>query len=684
MGTTTYHPLNQDEFRLLKLPPADQNATLHLQMFHSRLEWKITPGHSFSKHDADKKGEAIPIDPYEATSYTWGSPNPTKTVVCNGQETEMRENAFDFLQQLRLPQTERIVWMDCICINQDDNEEKAAQVEIMHWIYRSAKAVYIWLGQEADESALGMAYMSSLDTKVYLKEAEGSIGSPAVFRAKSSIFSSLAENSENQRLLKSILAIVQRPWLTRIWVQQEAALCMKTYVLCGMNQVPWDQFFSLLWLLTKNTSEGWPQWTGVDYTIFEAGLDAIHNIQRSRFTAYPPDSKRIVRPMAALLGSTNGCEATDPRDKVYALYNLDLFAYSGFGKKGDRPKIDYTAPWQIVYVRAARWMYDTRQANVIAMAGRANQRGYTRVPSWVPDWGHAIPNAFIRHDEWSAGGRIQQLSPRYTALPASNDSLPSYWYKDHIGRRKRIPRVGLELSVIALDRIAFKSLCLCTDSNYLADNIVQIQHIVQSDLEFCARNLPTYCTGETFEEAYAMTVIAGTDHEDDIASPEYAGDGFTEWREWLAKGSPDPWPSIHAAIESAALFTQNPFGVTAHGLMCLIPRMSRVGDYVAVLENVQFPYVLRRVGPPSENYFELIGQCYIHGMMAGRVWDLLGEFRCKYAVGSEDEVPEGVKRQVYVPYGGPEDAPTADPPFNAKGDYLNVRRILGTRKLVLV
>ncbi|KAI5358026.1 Putative heterokaryon incompatibility [Septoria linicola] len=51
---------------------------------------------------------------YEATSYTWGSPTPTQTILCNGKAFQLRQNAHDFLKRLRQPDVRRMLWMHCV------------------------------------------------------------------------------------------------------------------------------------------------------------------------------------------------------------------------------------------------------------------------------------------------------------------------------------------------------------------------------------------------------------------------------------------------------------------------------------------------------------------------------------------------------------------------------------------
>src|SRR3569833_1051677 len=130
----------------------------------------------------DKDGRPRCTHSYAALSYTWGQPRtvffaervPYDSgipffIYCDGTRIAATENCYKGLMYLgmfagldcvnqtpavtseltvREPyQGSRYIWIDSICINQHDNQEKAVQVSMMSRIYRQAQAVYIWLGK---------------------------------------------------------------------------------------------------------------------------------------------------------------------------------------------------------------------------------------------------------------------------------------------------------------------------------------------------------------------------------------------------------------------------------------------------------------------------------------------------------------------------------------------------------
>lgn len=88
------------------------------------------------------------LEPYYAVSYTWGVPEPLCKIKVNGKELSIRKNLFDMLLAMRQrnPEGQPRLWIDAICINQEDVAEKNQQVQQMKHIYSEAETVYSWLG----------------------------------------------------------------------------------------------------------------------------------------------------------------------------------------------------------------------------------------------------------------------------------------------------------------------------------------------------------------------------------------------------------------------------------------------------------------------------------------------------------------------------------------------------------
>lgn len=112
------------EIRLLQLLPGKDNDVLECRLF-------ISAGRQ---------------EKYEALSYVWGDPTATETILVNGTRCHVGQNLMQALQHLRQAEHPRLLWVDALCINQNDIEERAKQVQIMGEIYGNAYRTVVWLG----------------------------------------------------------------------------------------------------------------------------------------------------------------------------------------------------------------------------------------------------------------------------------------------------------------------------------------------------------------------------------------------------------------------------------------------------------------------------------------------------------------------------------------------------------
>ncbi|KIW93723.1 uncharacterized protein Z519_05037 [Cladophialophora bantiana CBS 173.52] len=97
-----------------------------------------------------KEGVVVPawssIVFYDALSYSWGYPEPTAMIKCNGTDVPVTQNMVEALVCLRYRHGSRHVWIDAFCINQFDIAEKSTQVQDMMLIFTKAERVIVWLG----------------------------------------------------------------------------------------------------------------------------------------------------------------------------------------------------------------------------------------------------------------------------------------------------------------------------------------------------------------------------------------------------------------------------------------------------------------------------------------------------------------------------------------------------------
>lgn len=157
---------------------------------------------------------------YEALSYTWGPWTQKRTIVLNGKSGfHVTDNIFNALQRLRLRHRPRRLWIDAICIDQDNISERNAQLQIMGKIYKNADHVLVWLGDGDDHHKPLEKHIAGL-----YKSSGGLSGA-------------------ERRSLAHALLSTQPHWWDRVWVVQEFAMAVREpVILFGKYRMSYNEF----------------------------------------------------------------------------------------------------------------------------------------------------------------------------------------------------------------------------------------------------------------------------------------------------------------------------------------------------------------------------------------------------------------------------------------------------------
>lgn len=172
---------------------------------------------------------------YEALSYTWGTEKPGCAISIDGKRFMVRPNLYNALRVFRPHPTaeSRWIWIDALCINQEDSSEREEQVLKMGLIYSNSWRLLIWLGSEEDDSSWAIAAITGFAKS--MDEGEATI------RAWEELFLSV---QFFRRTLRAVTALVNRSWFCRSWIVQEYALSYdKTRLFyCGDKHFCLDDF----------------------------------------------------------------------------------------------------------------------------------------------------------------------------------------------------------------------------------------------------------------------------------------------------------------------------------------------------------------------------------------------------------------------------------------------------------
>jgi hypothetical protein len=167
-----------------------------------------------------------------ALSYTWGPPEPAHKIYVNDEAFFIRQNLYDFLLIAQQGFQETNIWIDQLCIDQDNVEERNHQVRLMDRIFRGADSVIAWLGPSSNDSDHIMTFIAALpekgchSTQTYLA-SDWTHGQVTVWK--------------HGRTRAATTALFARSYWSRLWIVQEVLLGRKVRFLCGEKSVGWKE-----------------------------------------------------------------------------------------------------------------------------------------------------------------------------------------------------------------------------------------------------------------------------------------------------------------------------------------------------------------------------------------------------------------------------------------------------------
>jgi hypothetical protein len=183
---------------------------------------------------------------YEALSYTWGTADNSEIAYVLGPSGEgfttiqIQQNLASSLRHMRHESNPRTLWVDAVCINQENILERNIQVSRMADIYRLAYRVVVWLGPESTNSKLAMSALEYVGSKVEVFKDGARHCSPTASISQRYWYKADTELPYDRATWEAILDIFNRPWFDRLWVTQEIQLANeRAIVQCGHDDISW-------------------------------------------------------------------------------------------------------------------------------------------------------------------------------------------------------------------------------------------------------------------------------------------------------------------------------------------------------------------------------------------------------------------------------------------------------------
>lgn len=198
---------------------------------------------------------------YDALSYTWGGEKKTKQIKCNSTDFPVTPNLCRALKRLRDPEEPRLIWVDAICINQDDDDERGQQVRIMSDIYGAARKVIIWLGEVEETPNAKTVITETLPYIARLSRSMARDRKPLVIPGVVALDPTAPNQDEDH--IGALSAFFERAWFERAWIIQEVVLAKAIEVRVGELILQWDDIVSCARLLSRHSNYNWPSITRI-------------------------------------------------------------------------------------------------------------------------------------------------------------------------------------------------------------------------------------------------------------------------------------------------------------------------------------------------------------------------------------------------------------------------------------
>ena len=526
---------------------------------------------------------------YEALSYVWGDEGSMGTIIIDDGLFLVRPNLDSALKQLRYDYTPRTLWVDAICINQFDNDERGDQVSQMGRIYSKANDVVIWLGEESHNSNQGMDFLDEIvmlgSRREYLDQN------------MADDFRSILDRPDSNSCILALADILMRPWWDRVWTLQEIVLAHSATVYCGSKIQTWDSFEMVSIILLQPGIQSllvrFSKAGSIGARLLRERLNRPFNINRIRSDL----ASEAGMTLSGMVKRTINYLATDPRDRVYALFSTVT--------RDTALEINYNLSKRKVYTAALKAILQQDGNLSILSFITANESRDESLPSWVPDLSGDRKMIPISAAPDERVGRVYNASPPHRTFPEG-----SIQFQDD---NTVLVLAGVTVDTIKCLGATAPDMRFAQISNNPLSSMKEAIYSWRSVLED-EHFLKNYITGCTKMEAFWRTITLDQKvqgyHPGYIARQVDAARRLGNSDEWIPPPTPRDESRLLAALDDqgggigGCQFNRN-FFTTTKGYMGLASPTAQGGDVICILAGAEVPYVLRAI---DDGYYKMIGE----------------------------------------------------------------------------
>ncbi|KAI4159509.1 MAG: hypothetical protein LQ342_006510 [Letrouitia transgressa] len=584
-----YNALNSDasHIRLLSLAPSfDKKSAIHCHLEHVPFGEKSENRHT-----------------YEALSYTWGDPADRRVIFVDGDSVPITRNLDIALRYIRNPSEPRVLWIDALCIDQNNLEEKAQQVGMMKDIYREASQVLVWLGESDKDIRQAMQRIKKLEAPGYLEASQvGPFYDPFV---------------------TGLDKVFKKSWWSRLWVVQEVIMAKNPPLVgCGRIWVSWKAFQKAMVNLALAKT---------DHETFLENPTALLNLglMPTPYSTHTEQQRVWWSKVENVLNATSDRETTEPHDQIFALLGLiDR-------DTAEKVVVDYSESISTTYQKAMVCVLES--ASNLDFLVKAMHQKKAHIPSWCvefsqPGWNKHIYgqgwSIFLKNDHGASGKLFKSEilhNPDEGTLRISGSTIGKIQHVvvSDLGspgetRFRKIVRDVITFTIAAEPALKnrfgeAKAFQMLASGEIWKVNMNPGGSLYTSPgglNEVQKQTLPQF---SALEEK-----VKGDTNTAKIVAEEWSGIGFTfpesfDLQKW----------AVNTLYYSGLRMDDENLLATDTGYIGVAPTGNNAiekGDFLAIIHGCNFPVILR----PKGYAYELITFAYVSDLMGGEYFDSPG------------------------------------------------------------
>lgn len=631
-----YRPIRSDRIRLLQVVSIDPGLEILLDSF-----------------------PVADCPPYIALSYAWGDTADKVECECNGVPFNIGPSLYNAICNIDIYHPDGTwYWADAICINQDDELEKALLVSKMSQVYRRAVETAVWLGSSENDSDLALTQIRSMATAILAHKELWSESLTVDDYRKAANNAGIPDASD--AIWVAILQLFGRPWFSRLWIVQEIALSETIHFHCGAKCMNWYGLGACAWMLSR-------QWMAFKSHLEQTDETLIDSVVGGVLFVFLLDQVCQRQNWAAtgwgilfmLLRAQNASEKLDYVYGVHALLPDSM---------QEKLEVNYSVESKMAYrdLHAKFFALVLRETGAITTACFTRTIGYRdpELPSWCPDWvtKNSDRASGMLHTRKGNAGRVPTPGNASSALNSTggsemaSNSAPEAVNDDYRRHETESQTKGLSLvsqvQAVSMAAIPAFKVDLSSDSRVLTlggacfdiiDEVLSHKPLTDTDtravyvcecidqlLGFMARDpeirprIPAIITetqnwrrignyigyegDDILADLLQSLKASHTKNEEHILSANTEDKNDSQLK--MLYGRILSGASLSIPVRVFARTRQRRFGS--------VPGTTKPGDIVCVFFNADSPHVL--TPPDSKGYHKMIGPAFVDGVMDGELF----------------------------------------------------------------